>query len=334
MNALGAPPPPSADRHVVGPAPPHPGPPAAPPVVTLQRFLSRQRAACRGLVERLPMVAILVLAVRNYIGHKSGNLAGSVAFSTVLSMFPLLVVVSASAAFIGQPGDALSMVERILGYAPPLVADTLRPSIEQVLSQPSRILLTVGALVTVWTASSAIQCVRTALNNAYGVSSGLSFWKARIKVTAFTIVAALGALVAFSSVLLLPLIWRLVQDNVADPATAAWLSHGVRYGAAYVVIAVVYAAMYAWLPDLHQRLRTVLPGALVGALLWIVAAAVLSYTLRSAGKLALLYGGLAGLVATLIFLYAGAFTLLFGAEINGAIRERDAPHKNVTRSDE
>jgi membrane protein len=78
--------------------------------------------------------------------------------------------------------------------------------------------------------------------------------------------------------------------------------------------------MYGWLPDIRQRLRTVLPGALVGALLWLAAAFVLSYTLRSVGKLALVYGGFAGLVATLVFLYVSAVTLIFGAEFNAVLR--------------
>jgi membrane protein len=48
---------------------------------------------------------------------------------------------------------------------------------------------------------------------------------------------------------------------------------------------------------------------------------VLSYTLRSAGHLALVYGGFAGLVATLVFLYLSAVSLIFGAEINAVLRD-------------
>ena len=103
-------------------------------------------------------------------------------------------------------------------------------------------------------------------------------------------------------------------------AGAAWLHSGIRYTLAFVVLTGLYATMYGWLPDIPQRLRTVLPGALVGALLWLAAAHVLSYTLRSLGKLALVYGGFAGLIATLIFLYVSAVTLIFGAEINAVLR--------------
>jgi len=88
---------------------------------------------------------------------------------------------------------------------------------------------------------------------------------------------------------------------------------------------VLYALLYGWLPDIRQRLYTVMPGAILGAALWVAAAGTLSYTLRTAGKLALLYGSFAGVVATLVFLYISATTLIFGAEVNGVLHEKVNP---------
>jgi membrane protein len=99
-----------------------------------------------------------------------------------------------------------------------------------------------------------------------------------------------------------------------------WLRNSVRYGTAFLALTGLYALLYGWLPDIRQRLYTVLPGAFVGAALWVAAAATLSYTLRSAGKLALVYGSFAGVVATLVFLYVSATTLIYGAEVNAVLR--------------
>lgn len=278
----------------------------------------------RRLPARVPGLRVMMLAVRNYIRHQSANQAGSVAFSTVLAMFPLLLFVSAAAAYIGQPGAAAALASRVMEYAPPVVAEALRPVVEQVLSQRSRALLTIGMLVTLWAASSGVQAIRTALNKAYGIEQGLSFWRARIKVTLFTVVGTVGTVLVFGSVIILPYAWMLVEKIGNGGADALWLRDGVRFGLAFVVLTLLYAAMYGWLPDVRQRLHTVLPGALAGALLWLAAAAIFSYTLRSAGKLAVVYGGFTGLVATLIFLYVSAVTLIFGAEINAVLRERGA----------
>jgi membrane protein len=262
-----------------------------------------------------------VLAARNYILHQSANQAGSVAFSSVLAMFPLLIFVSAAAAFVGKPGTAVELASRIMEFAPPVVADALRPAIDQVLGQRSRALLTIGVIATIWTASSGTQAIRTALNRAYGVEQGLSFWKARIKVTLFTVIGTVAIILVFSSVVILPHAWTLLEKVFGVGAEALWLRTGVRYGLAFVVLVLLYTAFYGWLPDIRQRVRTVLPGALAGALMWLGVAAILSYTLSSAGKLMLVYGGFAGLVATLVFLYLSAVSLIFGAEINAVLRE-------------
>jgi membrane protein len=289
-------------------------------------FLRRVRDAVPGL-------RVAVQAVQNYIRHQSANQAGSVAFSTLLSMFPLLLFVSAAAAYIGEPGAVAEMTARVLEVAPSAVAGALDPVIDQVLAQRNHALLAVGVVVTLWTASSGTQAIRTALNRAYGVRHGMSFWGARLKVTLFTVLSVLATVLVFSSVVILPHAWRLIHSVARDSEEALWLHDGVRYGIALVVLVFWYALFYGWLPDVRQRLRTVLPGAIVGAVLWLCAAAVLSYVLRSLGKLALVYGGFAGIVATLIFLYASAVTLIFGAEVNGVLMNGAAPREDDEADD-
>jgi membrane protein len=290
--------------------------------------MSRLRRAWSGVRDAAlaaPGLGVLLRAIRNYVLHQSANQAGSMAFSSVLAMFPLLLLVSAAAAYVGKPGDAAALAGRVMGYAPQIVRDAMQPVIDEVLAHRNQALLAVGLIVTLWTASSGMQAVRTALNRAYGIERGLPFWKARLKVTLFTVIVGSGVLAAFSSVVVMPYIWQLMRDTVGAGHDTLWLRDGVRYGIAFLALTLLYALLYGWLPDIHQRLRTVLPGALVGAALWVAAAAVLSYTLRSAGKLALVYGSFAGVVATLVFLYISATTLIFGAEVNAVLREKLQP---------
>ncbi|CAN7520462.1 YihY/virulence factor BrkB family protein [Acidovorax sp. LjRoot66] len=275
----------------------------------------------RALI-RMPMLGVLILAVRNYVLHQSANQAGSLAFSSVLAMFPLLILLSAAAGYFGQPGDAAALAERVMGYAPQVVREAMQPVIRQVLAQRNQALLTVGLIVTLWTGSSGMQAVRSALNRSYGITRGLPFWKARIKVTLFTVIVGFGVLVTFSSVIIMPRIWQFVVSSVEGANEVVWLYDSVRYGAACITLTMLYALLYGWLPDIPQRIGTVLPGAVVGAVLWALAAATLSYSLRSAGKLALVYGSFAGVVATLVFLYISATTLIFGAEVNAVLREK------------
>ncbi|AMM24647.1 YihY/virulence factor BrkB family protein [Variovorax sp. PAMC 28711] len=286
----------------------------------LERWHRVQRAALNA-----PGLGVLLLAVRNYVMHQSANQAGSLAFSSVLAMFPLLILMSAAAAYIGQPGDAAALAGRVMGYAPPVVREAMQPVIDQVLAQRNQALLAIGLVVTLWTASSGMQAVRGALNRSYGIERGLPFWKARIKVTLFTVIVGGGVLVAFSSVIVMPYLWGLLESNVGAGRETLWLNNSVRYGLAFIVLTTLYALLYGWLPDVRQRLATVMPGALIGAAMWVGTAATLSYTLRTAGKLALVYGSFAGAVATLVFLYISATTLILGAEVNGVLHSKLVP---------
>ncbi len=294
----------------------------------MNKLIEVGRRAWHAATTTTPGLRVILLAIRNYILHQSANQAGSLAFSSVLAMFPLLILISAAAGFVGQPGDAAALAGRVMGYAPQVVRDALQPVIDQVLAQRNQTLLTVGILATLWTASSGMQAVRSALNRSYGIQRGLPFWKARIKVTLFTVIVGFGILAAFSSVIVMPYVWQLLQSNVGLGKDTLWLHNSVRYGSAFVALTVLYALLYGWLPDIRQRLYTVLPGALVGAALWVAAAATLSYTLRTVGKLALLYGSFAGVVATLVFLYISATTMIFGAEINGVLRDKSEPPRD------
>jgi membrane protein len=217
--------------------------------------------AGRGIKERVlntPGLRVLVLAIRNYILHQSANQAGSLAFSSVLAMFPLLILLSASAGYIGKPGDAAQLASRVMEYAPQLVREVMQPVINQVLAQRNQALLAIGVVVTLWTASSGMQAIRSALNRAYGIERGLAFWKARIKVTLFTVVVGSAILVAFSSVVILPYVWQMLADNVGEGPDVHWVRNAVRYALAYLVLVALYALMYGWLPDIRQRIYTVL----------------------------------------------------------------------------
>lgn len=283
-------------------------------------LLSSAGAAVKRFVLTAPVLRVLAPAIRNYILHQSANQAGSLAFSSVLAMFPLLLLLSSAAGYVGNPGDTAALVNRVMEYAPQVVRDAVQPVIDEVLAKRNQALLTIGLLTTLWTSSSGLQAVRSALNRAYGIERGLPFWKARIKVTLFTVIVGVGVMAAFSSVIVVPYVWHFLETTLGTARDSFWLRNSVRYGLAFVALFGLYALMYGWLPDVRQRLSTVLPGALVGALFWVGAAATLSYTLRTVGKLALLYGSFAGVVATLVFLYISATTLIFGAEVNGVLR--------------
>lgn len=280
-------------------------------------------AAIETAAARVPGLLVLWHAAVNYVHHQSANQAGHVAFSTVVALFPFVLFLSAAASFVGEPGAAAGLVRAVADFAPPAVAEALLPPIQEVLGARNPALLTLGLLGTLWAASSGALAIRLALNRAYGVKAGLSFWAARLKVLTFTVIGTVTAVLAFGSVVVLPYLWALLDRTVGMTDGTDWIWTMARYAVASLALLALYATLYAWLPDVRQKVLTVLPGAVAGVAMWLLAASLLSWTLRSAANLTVIYGSFAGAVAVLIFLYMSAVTLILGAEINGVLHRQE-----------
>ena len=87
-------------------------------------------------------VDVPLRAMQNYIKHQSANQAGSVAFSMLLSMFPLLLFLAAAAAYVGKPGSAAKLMQQLMQYAPPLVAQVLQPVVDEIEKSSTTLVFT------------------------------------------------------------------------------------------------------------------------------------------------------------------------------------------------
>jgi membrane protein len=96
----------------------------------------------------------------------------------------------------------------------------------------------------------------------------------------------------------------------------------IRYPAAAGILVAALFTGHALLPARRMRFSNIWPGVLFTVLVWTMLAASFSYYLQSFATYASYYAGLAGIVAALYFLYLAALVLIFGGELNRAIRIR------------
>ncbi|MDA0261389.1 MAG: YihY/virulence factor BrkB family protein [Proteobacteria bacterium] len=257
-----------------------------------------------------------------FVENEAPQRAGAIAFSTLLSLFPFVL-------FLGWLAGLLATVEsvkRFLFYSfdllPSDVDRTLRPAIEQVLEGRRGGVVTLSVVVALWAASAAVEAFRSAFNRAYGVSKPRPFWFRRLQGLLFVV----GGAVATILIIWAGIVWPILIAVLPDFLTSA-----DRYFAAVVVLPHIFAlfttfvasaAFYHWLPNVSQRWRDVVPGAMLAAVLWLALAALFSWYLKQATFYAVAYGSLAGIIITLVFFYFSAGILIFGAEFNGVLRER------------
>src|ERR671928_273131 len=123
------------------------------PRVLLRRLAHRQRtAATEGPLRRVWRV--LWLAGYHFRKDNGFVFAGHIAYMALFSIFPFLIFILALAGAIGQ-GDAVRQaVELGLTFLPPDVAASLRPAIDEVRNSPHAGLMSISALVMIWSSSS------------------------------------------------------------------------------------------------------------------------------------------------------------------------------------
>lgn len=252
------------------------------------------------------------------------SMAGAVAYSFLLSVFPFCIFLGALAGTIGGRELASYAVQQLFEAAPEPVAKALAAEVERVMGQSQYGLLTFGAAVSLFFATSAIESLRAALNVAYRVKEGRSYMFCIAQSSVFVFVTAAAMLVVAWGVVVGPAI-----AAASDIAAVDWLlkqglfSPLTRYT---IVISVTLAQLFAyhlWLAAGQRSLWDVWPGVLASMALWLMAAGLYSRWLAISNYTAF-YAGLTQLFSALIFFQVTGIIIILGAEINRALAEAKA----------
>jgi membrane protein len=248
-------------------------------------------------------------------------MAGAVAFSFVLSLFPFCIFLGAVAGLFGGEALAKQGVERLFEIAPAPVAQALAPEVMAVMGRSRFDLLTYGALISLFFATSAIESLRTALNVAYRRKEKSPYFVSLLKSTLFVILSAVGVLVLTWGVVVGPeMAARIKPDWLLWLADEGWLALIVRFAIVIGAIGVQLLAYHLWLAAGRRSLADVWPGVLLSIVLWIIAARLFSYWLTFTDY-SRFYAGLASIMSALVFFQVSAIIVILGAELNRGLLE-------------
>jgi membrane protein len=247
-------------------------------------------------------------------------IASHIALSTLMSMFPFLILVTAIAGFVGSTDLADEVARLIIAAWPREVSEGIAGEIHSVLTTARGDVLTVGAFFAIYFASSGVESLRIGLNRAYGLVDPRPWWLLRLESIGYVLVSAIGFLALAFLVVLGPLVFR------AALAYAPWLepleSHYDvgRFTAATILLTMSLLILHMWLPAGRRQFRDVWPGIVATLVLWIVAGFVFGrYLADFSYAYVTYYAGLASAMTALVFLYFTALIFIYGGELNAAI---------------
>ncbi|MCQ0093577.1 YihY/virulence factor BrkB family protein [Roseovarius sp. M141] len=266
--------------------------------------------------------AVLREAILRLWSDDAFGLAGNVAFRALLALFPFLIFTSAMTAFIGDRSMADDLVDFLIAIVPSHLIEPIVSEVEQVMTVPRGGVLSVGILLTIWFAVGGADGVRVGLNRAYGIRETRSM-VVRYSVEAAMVVLASLALVLVGYLLVLaPRAGSWLHTVIPDFDPASVTIRLIRFPASATIFVVALFAAHFVLPARRTTFSNTWPGVVFTAAAWTLLAAAFSYYVGSFGTYASYYAGMAGIIAALYFMYLAALLLIFGGELNRALRIR------------
>ena len=259
-------------------------------------------------------------AFYEFLADDGWAIASHIALSTLMALFPFLIVLTSLAGFFGSKDLADQAVGLLLQIWPKQVADSLSGEIHDVLTTSRGDILTIGAVLAVYFASNGVEALRVALNRGYSVIEPRRWYWLRLEsitALAMAFLIVLGPLIIEGARRHIPLI---VESNEQ-------LLDVVRYSITIAALVVALLILHAWLPAGRRGFLQILPGIIFTLVASLVSGIVFGqYLARFANNYVTMYAGLASVIIALVFLYFIAAIFVYGGELNAAIIKSRLPH--------
>lgn len=267
-------------------------------------------------------------AAANWSSHKDARQGAALAYYSVFSLGPIIVIAIAVAGLLFGH-DAVA--SQVMSSIKDMLGDTGAKAVEAMLAGASRpaagalaTILGIGALL--FAAIGVVVQLKDALNVVWEVeeSRDSGLWHfARNYVLSFAAVLTLGFLLLVS---------LLVSAGLAAVGkyAATYLPEGLLHVAStvisFVVVLALFAMMFKWLPDVSIGWRDVWLGAVLTALFFEIGKAAIGFYIGKQG-LESTYGAAASIVVVLIWVYYTSQIILMGAEITHSYAQRSGTLK-------
>ncbi len=275
--------------------------------------------------KRITVKGILGLFKQSFKGFgqdKLTKLSGSLAYCTVFSFGPLLIVIIfLSSIFFGQQaveGQIYGQLEDFLG------ADNAA-QIQEIIkkatvSDKGTKAAIIGFATLIFDATTVFAEIQDSINSIWGLKpKPKKGWLKMLKnrVLSFSVIVSLGFLlvVSLGVTALIDALSRRLQARFPDVAVVIF--YIINQFVTLIVVCMIFAVVFKILPDAKIRWKDVFAGALVTALLFMLGKFAISFYISKAA-IGSTYGAAGSLVVLLVWTYYSSLILYIGAEFTKA----------------
>lgn len=252
------------------------------------------------------------------------SLAAQIAYYALFSLFPFLLFLRALVPHVpGAGGLAPTILEGLatLVGTDSRLYEIVRGTIVEQIQTGSPALLSLGVVLTLWSASSGFSVLIKAVNRAYGIRDSRSWYHRRGLALLLTVALALLIPAAVTLLVLGPRFGRTLAEitGAGGFLDVAW--RALRWPLAFGFLAAGTALVYFLAPDTKLRWHWLIPGSLFAVAAIVLSSLAFSWFLGSGVFQVkwLTYGAIGTVIVLLFWLYMISFAILVGAEINSAL---------------
>jgi membrane protein len=247
------------------------------------------------------------------------GLAAQLAFYFFLSVFPALLFVVSLLGYVPVETRLAGAVAQLESFLPREILQFLREQIDEALAGRQGGLLTIGIVGAIWSSSSAVTAIITALNRAYDIDEWRPWWKRRLLAVALTIALALFVVVAFVFVVGGGDLAAWVADRLGFSEWLARVWTIVQWMLAIALVVAAVDLVYYVAPNADTPFVWVTPGALLATVLWLLTSLGFKVYVQNFSNYTAVHGTIGAIIVLMLWFYLSGFALLVGAELNAEI---------------
>jgi membrane protein len=258
----------------------------------------------------------LLRSIKNFSNDDMAVYAAALSYQLLFSLFPFIIFLLALLGLLNIPGFfdwLLKQSQTVL----PGQASGLKNIVGQIRSGAGGA-LSLGTIVALWSASSAVRMIMHALNIAYKVEDRPAWKKFPLSIL-YTVLLATLIIAAAALMLIGPQLatWIAKQVGMGSVFATVWTWARIPVGVALLVL--VAALIYYLFPNTSQPFRLITPGAVLAVIVWALASLGFSWYVATFASYNATYGALAAVIVLLFYFFISAAILLLGAELNSEL---------------
>jgi len=267
----------------------------------------------------LPLREFLRRVYQKYENNTVSDTAAALSYYFIFSLFPFLFFLATLTAYLPLGHSIETLLDRLRAVLPGQAMSLIDEHLHDLVTRPRPKLLTIGILVTLYSASRGVDAVRKGLNLAYDVKESRPFWKTEALAFGTTLAGAVFALVGVAALVAGgdAGLWLARRLGLGTAYLFAW--HWLRWPVTALLIMLVAAINYYVLPDVKQRFKYITPGSIGGTLVWLLGTWGFSEYAGHFGTYNVTYGSIGGVIVLMTWLFISGFIFAMGGEVNAIL---------------